>query len=309
MQARAPDAGEVLLETVYLSIDPAMRSWMSAGTGYQQGIPLGEVMRGGGIARVLESKNDDFATGDLVQARLGWQTHPTIAGRYLQKLDLSLGTVEDWIGPLGLSAVTAFFGLRDIGALKPGDRVLVSAAAGGVGQIAVQIARIEGCRVVGIAGGREKCAFVTDELGAHAAIDYKSEKNLSDAIARACPDGVDLYLDNVGGPTLDAALEHLREGARVVQCGRISQTTAAEPYVLRNEDRVTEAHGRMQRFLVFDYHDRYDEARTWLAARLREGRLRQRLHVLEGLTQAPVGLGMLFRGENTGKLVVRLSSS
>ncbi len=306
--ARTPAPGEVLLETVYLSIDPAMRSWMSKGTEYQQGIPLGEVMRGGGIARVLHSRNEGFAPGDLVQARLGWQTHPTIAGRYLQKLDLTLGTAEDWIGPLGLSAVTAYFGLRDIGELQTGDRVLVSAAAGGVGQIAVQIARIEGCRVVGIAGGVEKCAFVAGELGADAVINYKAEKDLAAAIARACPEGVDLYFDNVGGPTLDAALAHLREDARVVLCGRISQAHAAEPYGVRNLSRLAAVHGRMQGFLVFNYRERYDEARAWLAARRREGSLRQRLHVLEGLEQAPIGLGMLFRGENTGKLVVRLTS-
>ena len=306
--ARAPGPGEALLETRYLSIDPAMCSWMSEGTGYQQGIPLGEMMRGGGIARVVESRAEGFAPGDLVQARLGWQTHPTIAGRYLQKIDLSLGSVEDWIGPLGLSAVTAYFGLRDIGALRPGDRVLVSAAAGGVGQIAVQIARIEGCRVAGIAGGAAKCAFVGGELGAHAAIDYKAEPDLAAAIGRACPEGIDLYFDNVGGPTLDAALAHLRAGARVVLCGRISQTLAAEPYGIRNLNRLAAAHGRMQGFLVFDYHDRYDEARAWLAARRRDGSLRQKLHVLEGLAQAPAGLGMLFRGENTGKLVVRVAS-
>jgi NADPH-dependent curcumin reductase CurA len=303
--ARAPGTGEVLLESIYLSIDPAMRSWMSEGRGYQQGIPLGEVMRGGGIARVLESAAEGFAAGDLVQARLGWQTHPTIAGRYLQKLDLTLGTAEDWIGPLGLSAVTAYFGLRDIGGLKPTDRVLVSAAAGGVGQIAVQIARIEGCRVTGIAGGAKKCAYVRDELRAHAAIDYKSEPDLARAIARACPDGVDLYFDNVGGPTLDAALMNLRENARIVLCGRISQTHAAEPHGVRNLHRLSSARGRMQGLLVFNYHDRYDEARTWLAARRRDGSLTQKLHVLDGLDQAPVGLGMLFRGENQGKLVVR----
>jgi hypothetical protein len=306
---RAPDPGEVLLETIYLSIDPAMRSWMREGTGYQQGIPLGEVMRGGGIARVLESRSEDFAPGDFVQARLGWQSHPTIRGRHLQKLDLNVGSVEDWIGPLGLSAVTAYFGLRDIGGLRKGDRVLVSAAAGGVGQIAMQIARIEGCRAVGIAGGSEKCAFVADELGADAAIDYKAENDLSAAIARACPEGVDLYFDNVGGPTLDAALANLREDARVVLCGRISQTHAAEPYAVRNLTRLAAVHGRMQGFLVFKYRERYDEARAWLAARLSEGRLRQKLHVLEGFDQAPIGLGMLFRGENTGKLVVRLTSS
>jgi NADPH-dependent curcumin reductase CurA len=247
--------------------------------------------------------------GDLVQARLGWQTHPTLEGRHLQKLDLALGSVEDWIGPLGLSAVTAYFGLREIGDLRPGDRVLVSAAAGGVGQIAVQIARIEGSSVAGIAGGAAKCDFVARELGADAAIDYKAEQDLPAAIARACPEGMDLYFDNVGGPILDAALAHLREGARVVLCGRISQTVAREPYGVRNLGRLAAVHGRMEGFLVFDYRERYDEARAWLAARLREGRLRQRLHVLEGLAQAPVGLGMLFRGENTGKLVVRLGST
>ncbi len=306
--AKTPIAGEVLLETIYLSIDPAMRSWMREGTSYQQGIRLGDVMLGGGIARVLESCADGFAPGDLVQARLGWQSHPTLAGRYLQKLDLSLGTIEDWIGPLGLSAVTAYFGLRDIGGLRPTDHVLVSAAAGGVGQMAVQIARHEGCRVTGIAGGADKCAFVTHELGAHAAIDYKAEQDLGAAIGRACKDGIDLYFDNVGGPTLDAALAHLRHGARVVLCGRISQTHAAEQYGVRNLDRLSAARGRMQGFLVFNYHGRYDEARRWLAPRVRDGRFMQRLHVLEGLAQAPVGLGMLFRGENTGKLVVRLAA-
>lgn len=306
--ARAPGADDVLLETIYLSIDPAMRSWMSEGSGYNQRMKLGGVMQGGGIARVLESRADAFVAGDLVQARLNWQTHPTIPARYLQKLDLTLGNAQDWIGPLGLSAVTAYFGLRDVGGLKPNDRVLVSAAAGGVGQMAVQIAQAEGCRVAGIAGGAEKCAYVARDLGA-AAIDYKGENDLSAAIGRACPEGIDLYFDNVGGATLDAALEHLRQGARVVLCGRISQTHAAEPYGVRNLGKLAAARGRMQGFLVFNYHDRYEEARAWLATRLREGRLKQKLHILEGLAQAPVGLGMLFRGENTGKLVVRVAAS
>ena len=305
---RAPQAGEVLLETVYLSIDPAMRSWMTGGGGHRQAAAIGEPMLGGGIARVLESRAEGLVPGDFVQARLGWQTHPTLPARHLHKIDPTLGSPEDWIGPLGLSAVTAYFGLRDVGGLKPTDRVLVSAAAGGVGQIAVQIARIEGCRVAAIAGGAEKCAFVRESLGADAVLDYKSEPDLEAAIGRLCPDGIDLYFDNVGGAMLDAALAHLRPYGRVVLCGRISQATAAEPYAFRNVHRLGTVHGRMQGFLVFDYHARYGEARAWLAAQLRAGRLHQRLHVLEGLEQAPVGLGMLFRGENTGKLVVRVAA-
>lgn len=302
---REPGPGEALLETVYLSIDPAMRGWMSEGPGYSQSIPLGQPMMGGGIARVLESRAERLAPGDYVQARLGWQSHPTIPGKFLHKLDLSRGTIEDWIGPLGLSAVTAYFGLRDVGSLKPNDRVLVSAAAGGVGQIATQIARIEGCQVTGIAGGAAKCDAVRG-LGV-TAIDYRAEPDLSAAIGRACPEGVDLYFDNVGGPTLDAALANLRPGARVVLCGRISQTHAAEPYGIRNLDKFAASRGRMGGFLVFHYNARYEEARAWLAARIRDGSLRQQLHVVHGLDQAPSALGMLFRGENSGKLVVRVA--
>jgi len=299
---RAPAADEVMLETIYLSIDPAMRSWMSGA------VALGEVMRSGGIARVLESRSGAFRPGELVQARLGWQTHPTLPAKYLQKVDLARGDALAWIGPLGLSAVTAYFGMRDIGAVKPGDRVLVSAAAGGVGQIAAQIARIEACRVVGIAGGAEKCAFLSDELHLDAVIDYRAENDLAAAIGRACPDGIDLYFDNVGGPTLDAALLHLREAARVVLCGRISQVAVEPPYGIRNLGQLLSRRARTQGFQVFRYHDRYEEARAWLAARHREGRLHQRLHILDGLHRAPAALGMLFRGENTGKLVVQVSN-
>jgi NADPH-dependent curcumin reductase len=301
---RPPDTNEVLLETIYLSVDPAMRSWMSEDAGYHASIPLGEVMRGGGIARVLESRSTSFQPGELIQARLGWQSHPTLPAKYLQK---ALGDPLAWIGPLGLSAVTAYFGMRDVGALKPGDRVLVSAAAGGVGQIAAQIAKIEACHVVGIAGGPDKCAYLANQLRLDAVIDYKAEPDLSAAIGRACPDGIDLFFDNVGGSTLDAALEHLRIDGRIVLCGRISQATAETPYGLRNLGRLSARSGRMQGFQVFRYKDRYAEARVWLAARHREGKLTQRLHVLDGLQRAPAALGMLFRGENTGKLVVQVS--
>ena len=297
---RPPDIDEVLLETMYLSIDPAMRSWMSGP------IAPGQVMRGGGIARVLQSRSALFQPGELVQARLGWQTYPTVPAKYLQKVDEARGDALAWIGPLGLSAITAYFGMRDIGSVKPGDRVLVSAAAGGVGQIAAQIARIEACQVAGIAGGAEKCGWLANELQLDAAIDYKAENDLAAAIGRACSDGIDLYFDNVGGPILDAALLHLREGARVVLCGRISQVATDQPYGIRNLGQLLTKRARMQGFQVFRYHDRYEEARAWLAARHREGRLQQRLHILKGLGTAPTALGMLFRGDNSGKLVVQV---
>jgi NADPH-dependent curcumin reductase len=303
---RPPAADEVLLETICLSIDPAMRSWMSDDSGAHSSVPLGEVMRGGGIARVLQSRSAMFRPGELVQARLGWQTHPTLPARFVQRADAARGDARAWIGVLGLSAVTAYFGMRDIGTVTPGETVLVSAAAGGVGQIAAQIARIEACRVVGIAGGAEKCAYLSNELKLDGVIDHKSEDDLAAAIGRACPDGIDLYFDNVGGPTLDAALLHLRAGARVVLCGRISQVAASASYGVCNLGMILTRRARMQGFQVFRYHERYEEARAWLAARHREGTLQQRLHVLEGLDHAPAALGMLFRGENTGKLVVQV---
>ena len=303
----APADGEVLLETLYLSIDPAVRVWISENPGYVPRVEIGEVMRAGGIARIVDSRAEGFAPGDLVQARLGWQSHPTLPAAEVQKLDLALGAPLDWIGLLGMTGVTAYFGMREIGTIRPGETVLVSGAAGGVGQVAGQIGRIEACRVVGIAGGAAKCAFLARELGLDAAIDYKAEPDLAAAIARACPDGVDVFYDNVGGPTLDAALANLRMGARVVICGRISQTASEALYGVRNLGLLIGKRARIQGFVVFDYHDRYAEARHWLSAQLKAGRIRQRLHVIDDLARAPEGLAMLFRGENAGKLVVQVA--
>jgi len=300
--------GELLVETMYLSIDPAMRSWISDSSGYARSIAIGHVMRAGGIGRVLRTEAEGFAPGDLVQGRTGWQSLPVLRGHETQKLDLSLGSLEDWIGPLGTSALTAYFGVRDIGALKPGETLLVSAAAGGVGQIAAQIGLIDACRVIGIAGGQAKCQFLRDTLGLHGVIDYKAENDLISAIRRESAEGIDVYFDNVGGPILDAALANLRTDARVVLCGRISQTTAPEPYGIRNLGMLGGKRITIRNFLVFDCHDRYPEARAWLSAQTRGGRLHQRLHVVDGLENAPRALQMLFTGENTGKLVIRTAA-
>ncbi len=304
---RQPEEGEALLETVYLSVDPAMRVWLKEDPGYVLPVQIGDVMRAGGIARVVDSRIDGIAPGDFVQARLGWQSHPTLSASGLQKLDLSLGSIEDWIGPLGTTALTAWFGIREVGRIAPDETVLVSGAAGGVGQVAGQIAKLEGCRVVGIAGGPEKCRFIVDELGFDTAIDYKAEDDLTGAIAAACPDGTDVYFDNVGGPTLDAALATLRHKGRAVICGRISQTAADELYGVKNIGLLIGKRIRMEGFIVSDFQDRYDEARHWLSKKLKGGELKQRLHILDGLEKAPEGLTMLFEGTTTGKLAVKVA--
>jgi NADPH-dependent curcumin reductase CurA len=304
---RKPDEGEILLETLLLSVDPAMRVWISENPGYVPPVKIGETMRGGGIARVIESRTDRFSPGDIVQASTGWQSHPTLPATGIEKLDLALGGPLDWIGLLGMTGLTAYFGMRDIAAVRPGETVLVSAAAGGVGQVAGQIGKIEACRVVGIAGGAEKCRRLTAELGFDAAIDYRAEADLAAAIARTCPNGVDVFYDNVGGATLEAAIANLRLGARVVICGRISQTAGGEPYGVRNLGLLIGKRARIRGLGVPDFAERYPEARIWLASQAKLGRLRQHVHVIDGLESAPVGLGMLFRGENNGKLAVRVT--
>ncbi len=302
---RAPGPGEVLLETLYVSVDPAMRVWISENPGYVQRIDPGDMMRGSGIARVVESKVPGLEPGDLVHARTGWQSHPTLEAEAVEKLPASV-TPTDWLGVLGMTGLTAYFGMRAVGGVQPGETVLVSGAAGGVGQIAGQVARIEACRVVGIAGGAEKCAWLRRELGFHATIDYKAEPDLAAAVARECPGGLDVFYDNVGGAMLDAALANLKLRARVVICGRISQTAAGELYGVRNMGQLIGKRARVEGFIVSDFAHRFGEGRAWLSARMAEGALRHRVHEIEGLEHAPEGLAMLFRGGNTGKLVVRV---
>ena len=305
---RAPAEGEALVETLYLSIDPAMRVWLNEDPGYVPPVAIGETMRAGGIGRVVQSAAPGLAAGDLVQGPFGWQTAATLPAAQLTKLDLSLGGPLDWIGPLGATGITAYFGLKDVGRAKPGETVLVSAASGAVGQMVGQIARLDGCRVIGIAGGVEKCAWLTGELGFDAAIDYKATPDLAGAIAQACPKGVDVYFDNVGGPTLDAALANMAMRGRVVICGRISQTAAAgEIYGVRNLGVLIGKRVRIEGFVVFDFVSRYAEARAWISQRLKTGALKQRQHIVGGLENAPAALAMLFKGENFGKLLVKVA--
>ena len=297
-----PRDGQVLLATRYLSIDPAMRVWISEQPGYVEPVAIGATMRGGGIAEVVESCSPGFQAGDMVQARVGWQSHAVMDAANVQAIDTTIGEPLDWIGPLGLTGLTAYFGLLRIGDLKPGETVLVSAASGAVGQMVGQIAKLHGAYTIGIAGGPEKCQIARDEHGFDEVIDYQSATSLAEAISR----DVDVYFDNVGGAMLEAALARLATQGRVVICGRISQTASKEPFGITNTGMLIGKRGRMQGFIVSDFAAEYAPARQWIAEKMRSGQLRQRLHIVDGLDQCPHALAMLFRSQNHGKLIVRL---
>jgi NADPH-dependent curcumin reductase CurA len=306
-EVASPGDGEVLVKVEYLSLDPAMRGWMRDTASYIPPVELGAVMRAGAAGEVVESNHPKVAAGDHVVGMLGAQEYAVAPGDALTKVDPSFADLPVYLGALGMPGMTAYFGLLDVGEAKEGDTVVVSGAAGAVGSVAGQIAKIKGCRAIGIAGGPEKCAWIVDDLGFDAAIDYKSE-NVGKALKQHCPDGIDVYFDNVGGDILDAALARLAHGARVVICGAISQYNAdggmrgPSNYMMLLVRRA-----RMQGFLVFDYAARYKEAAREMAGWIAEGRLKTREEVVGGGIKAfPDALLKLFRGENTGKLVLRV---
>jgi len=302
-----PGAGEFRVRLEYISLDPAMRGWMAEGRSYVEPVGLGETMRAYAAGYVEASNNPRFKEGEAVTGLFGVQHYAVSDGSGVVKADPELAPLEAWVGGLGMPGWTAYFGLLEVGEAKEGDTVVVSAASGAVGSVVGQIAKIQGCRVVGIAGGAETRRHLTDELGLDAVIDYKAG-GLADAYKAAMPDGCDVFFDNVGGEQLDLALASLRERGRVAICGRISQTASSELYGIKNIGLLIGKRARMQGFIVFDFNARYPEVRAWIGQHLKAGRIHQRLHVLEGLEQAPEALGMLFRGENTGKLLVQVAA-
>ena len=306
---RDPGTGEVLIKVLYLSLDPAMRGWMNEGRTYIEPVGIGEVMRAGGAGRVIASQNPNFAVGDYVTGVLGAQEYVLSNGQGLNKVDPKLAPLPVYVGTLGITGLTAYFGLLDVGQPKVGDTVVVSGAAGAVGMVAGQIAKIKGCRAVGIAGGPEKCGFAVKELGFDACIDYKHE-DVRQALRLHCPKGVDVYFDNVGGEILDAVLMNLARGARVVICGAISQynsTTGIKGPSNYLSLLVNSA--RMEGFVVFNYASRYGEAAREMAGWMAQGRLKSREDIVEGFNTFPETLLKLFRGENTGKLVLKVADS
>jgi hypothetical protein len=303
----SPGEGEVLVRNVYLSLDPAMRGWMTDRKSYIPPVQLGAVMRGLTVGEVVESKHEGFSPGDLVSGVLGWQSYGVLGGKNLDKLPP--GTPLDVaLGPLGMTGLTAYFGLLDIGEPKEGETVVVSAAAGAVGSIVGQIAHIKGCRVVGFAGTHDKCQWLTDDLGFDAAINYKTA-DLGEEIRRTCPKGVDVYFDNVGGEILNTVLRSINMRARVVICGAISQYNATEEVPgPSNYLSLLVNRARMEGFIIFDYKKRYGEAQAELGKWLAEGKLQYRTDIVDGLKNAPKALLRLFDGNKTGKLMVRVGA-
>ena len=311
-----PAEGGVVVKTLSLSLDPAMRGWMNEGKSYIAPVEIGAVMRAGGIGRVTASRNPAFAVGDTVYGTLGVQEHALIPQEEIKRsglarIDLRAGTITQWLNVLGMPGMTGYFGLMDIGQPKPGQTVVVSGAAGAVGQTVGQLAKIKGCRAIGIAGGQEKCDWVVKELGFDACIDYKAGPSaVRDGLKAHCPKGIDIYFDNVGGEILDAALARLARGARIIICGAISQynnANSAPAQGPKNYLSLLVNRARMEGMVVFDYADRYHLAVAEMAVYLKDGRMKSREDVVEGIDTFPEALTRLFTGQNFGKLVLKVA--
>ena len=318
--------GDVLIKVLALSLDPAMRGWMNEGRSYIPPVAIGEVMRAGGVGTVIASRHPGFAVGDAVSGTPGVQEYwhlpaAQVARSGLGKIDLGQGSVTQWLNVLGMPGMTGYFGLMDVGQPQPGETVVVSGAAGAVGQTVGQVAKLKGCRVVGIAGGAAKCDWVVRELGFDACIDYKaaapegasSAKSRWDPVREGlkqfCPQGVDIYFDNVGGEILDTVLAKINRKARIIICGAISQYNATSAVAgPKNYLSLLVNRARMEGIVVFDYADRYGQAIAEMAACLKDGRMKSKEDVVDGGVAAfPATLNKLFSGENFGKLVLKVA--
>jgi NADPH-dependent curcumin reductase CurA len=300
-----PGEGEVLVKNEWLSLDPYMRGRMNDAKSYAPSVDVGALMVGQTVGEVVESRHPGFRRGDKVLTSLGWQLFGVAKGKELMLVDASRVPASYYLGVLGMPGITAWFGLFEIGKPKPGETVVVSAASGAVGSVVGQLAKQEGCRVVGIAGGRAKCDYVVRELGFDACVDYKAGRLLEDLRA-ACPKGIDVDFENVGGEVLDTVLRAMNPFSRIVVCGLIAEYDATEPYGYRMLRAVLVNRIRMQGMIVFDWKDRYGEALADLSARIAAGKLRYKESIVEGLENAPRGLMALLSGGNFGKQLVKL---
>ena len=296
--------GEILIQTEYLSVDPTQRMWLTDMPGYLPPIQIDEVIRSGGMGRVIKSKNERFDEGDLVNGFMGWQTHLISDGKGFTKVPEVL-PIPTMLNVLGLTGITAYFGLLDIGQPNEGDTVVVSGAAGATGSVVAQIAKIKGCNVIGIAGGDEKCGWLED-CGLDHVIDYKATKATKE-LGRIAKDGIDIYFDNVGGPLLEAVLFKINLNARIVICGAISNYASTDmPVGPRNLSSLIVNRARMEGFLVLDYLDKADEARQELSKWLMDGKIKHREDIQEGIENCPNTLNRLFTGQNIGKQILKI---
>lgn len=304
----SPGEGRFLVKVNYLSVDPYMRGRIREGKSYAEPVQVGDVMVGGTVGTVVQSRHSDYQPGDIVVGYWGWQEHALSDGKDVHRFDTSLAPMSTALGVLGMPGMTAYFGLLEIGQPKSGQTVFVSAAAGAVGSVVGQIAKLKGCRVVGSAGSRQKVDYLTSELGFDAAFNYKEASDYVAKLQEVCPDGIDVYYDNVGGPLTDAVFQHINVGARIVVCGQIDQYNATEPpQGPRLLWHLIVKRARAEGFLVFDFAQRYGEAQGQIAAWLREGKIKYQESVVDGLENAPRAFIGLFGGENLGKQLVRVA--
>lgn len=305
----AAAAGECVVQAGYLSVDPYMRGRISGRKSYAAPVPIGGVIVGRAAGKVVESRSDRFAAGDYVVGDVGWQEYAALSASGLRKVDPSVAPLSAWVGVLGMPGLTAYCGLLHVAGVKAGETVCVSAAAGAVGSVVGQIAKIKGCRAVGIAGSAEKCRWLRETAGFDAAIDYKTEDVFS-ALKTACPDGIDVYFENVGGPVTDAVFPHLNERSRIAVCGQISQYNAVDaPQGPRLLWHFIVKRIRAEGFLVFEFADRYAEALRDLAAWVGSGEIKYRETIAEGIENAPEAFMSMLRGGNMGKQLVKLSDA
>ncbi len=301
-----PKEGEVLVKNLWLSLDPYMRGRISEAKSYVAPVAIDSVMVGQTVGEVLESKHPGFKPGDHVLTSLGWQSFGAANGADLSKVDGTRAPLSYYLGVLGMPGLTAYFGLYEIGHPRAGNTLVVSAASGAVGSVVGQLGKASGCRVVGIAGGKAKCEFTVKELGFDACVDYKAG-NLGEALAAACPQGIDVYFENVGGEIMDSVMARMNFGSRMVVCGLISDYNATEPYGMKMMRSVLVNRIRMQGMIVYDWVSRYPEGIRALSGLLAEDRIKYRESVLEGLDKAPQGLVDLLQGRNFGKQLVKLA--
>lgn len=304
-----PGEGEVLVRTLYLSVDPYMRGRMSDAKSYAEPFKVGEPLTGGVVGEVVKSNAKNLSVGDIVTARLDWADYSVAKEDYVRKVDPNAAPITTALYVMGMPGLTAYFGLLDIGKPKEGETIVVSGAAGAVGSIVGQIAKLKGCRVVGIAGSEEKIAYLKDELGFDAVVNYKTTDNIREELKAACPDGIDVYFDNVGGEITDAVISLLNFHARVALCGQIAHYNDTKiemgprflPYILKHSILI-------KGFIVSDYADRQEEGMNDLAQWLKEGKIKYKENIVEGLENAPDAFLGLFRGDNLGKQLVKVSN-